>query len=176
MGFTTTVLTRKFVYDAVMNVAVICCFVHYSSDVGCYHNKRFGQRYKYLYILHPTAMSEDDTLDEDNVTEERLEGHLPKLHVRETGAAYKLRDTLNKLDGPMAVSNALIPMSAHDIGDVSHDPNPSPRDLGHAEGYCTVEHERGRVIMCDGPTAVLSGETYINAAEGDVIDDVTNWA
>jgi len=101
---------------------------------------------------------------------------LPKLHKSETGAAYQLRDILNKLDGPMAVSNALIPMSAHDIGDELLPANPSPRDLGYAEGYCTVEKERGRVIMCDGPTAVLSGETYINAAEGDVIDDITNWA
>lgn len=121
-------------------------------------------------------MTDDDSLDDDNVTEERLEGHLPKLHESETGAAYQLRDILNKLDGPMAVSNALIPMSAHDIGDVSIDPNPSPRDLGQPEAYCTVEHERERVIMCDGPTAVLSGETYINAAEGDFIEDISNWA
>lgn len=128
---------------------------------------------------------DDDSLDDENVSEERFENHLPTLHESEEGAVYRLRSTLNKLDGAMSVSNALIPMEAYDVGDVPIDANPSPRDLADADieadtgqpvAHCSVERTDGRVIMGDGPNAVLSGEAHINAAESDVIDDVTNWA
>ena len=121
-------------------------------------------------------MSDDDSLDSDNVNEKRFENHLPEVHNSEMGAVRQLRETLNALDGAMSMSNALIPMEAVDVGDTDMNPNPRPHELGHAEGYCVVEEEHGRIIFGDGPNAVLSGERHINAAEGDVISDITNWA
>lgn len=105
--------------------------------------------------------------------------NLPVLHDLEKaeGGAQRLETQLRQLDGEMGVSNALIPYEAYDVGDVPVKENPRPEDLGYAVGgYCHVEKEAGRVVFCDGPNAVLAGETFVQASEDDVIDDVTEWA
>lgn len=112
---------------------------------------------------------EDKPLDRANVDETRLPA------VR-SGAAERLERELRRLDGPMSVSNALIPKSAGDIGDVDIEANPRASDLGYPEGYeCGVTEEAGRVILFDGPNWSLAGETYINADEDDFIEDLSEW-
>lgn len=114
-------------------------------------------------------MSQDD---DDN---------LPKLHDLEKNdsAVKRLEAHLRALDGPMSVSNALVPFEAYDVGDTDVRANPRAGDLGYPEGYeCAVEldDESGRVIMSDPPNWALAGETYIHAAKEDFIDDLTEWA
>lgn len=108
-------------------------------------------------------------MDDDN---------LPKVHESEEGSAVdQLRGVLNRLDGPMSVSNALVPLEANDVGEVDVRANPRACDLGYVEGYeCAVEHESGRVVMSDAPNWALAGDTYMHADEDDFIDDITDWA
>jgi len=105
--------------------------------------------------------------------------HLPRVHdlERADGAAERLEVMLRELDGPMSVSNALVPFEAYDIGDTDERPNPRASDLGYPEGYeCAVEREGGRVVMSDAPNWALAGETHMHADEDDFIDDITEWA
>jgi hypothetical protein len=124
--------------------------------------------------------------------------NLPKVHPIEKadGAARRLEILLRTLDGPMSVSNALVPREANDIGDVDERPNPRACHLGYPEGYeCAVEHEvvpsrgvgttesesegsdeGGRVVMSDPPNWALAGDTYMHADEEDFIEDVADWA
>lgn len=125
----------------------------------------------------------DDRDDEDD--------NLPRLHESERtmAAVEKMRETLNALDGsPMAVSNALVPLEASDVGDVPIDANPRGRaladsdmdcDNGYPEhGGCVVEKDErsGRIIMSDPPNWALAGDTHMSADEGTFIDDITEWA
>jgi hypothetical protein len=134
---------------------------------------------------------DEESLDADNVEETRIKDNLPTLHENERAdtAVERMRDTLNALDGsPMAVSNALVPLEAHDVGDVSIDPNPRSAaladsdidcDNGYVEyGGCVVETDEksGRVIMSDPPNWALAGETHMSADEGTFIEDITEWA
>lgn len=110
---------------------------------------------------------------------------LPRLHESETGPVHRLRRELALLDGPMSPSNALVPLEAHDVGDVPIDANPRARDLADADmdcdngyveyGGCVVEYddESGRYIMSDPPNA---GEMYMHADGGSFIGDISEWA
>lgn len=106
---------------------------------------------------------------------------LPRLHYseREGSAVERLEATLRMLDGPMSVSNALVPYEAYDVGDNDVRPNPRAEDLGYVSGYelaVETDHKSGRVIMSDPPNWALAGESYIHAAQADVIEDITEWA
>lgn len=139
----------------------------------------------------------DDDSDEtslnndDGGNEERVEDALPSVHGREEvdTAVGRLRETLNELDGsPMAVSNALIPLEAHDVGDVPIDANPrgaalADSDMACDNGYieysgCVVEKDErsGMYVMSDPPNWAVAGETHVSADEGSFIEDVTEWA
>lgn len=133
----------------------------------------------------------EDSLDPENVNETRMTDNLPRLHENEENdtAVERMRSILNDLDGsPMAVSNALVPLEANDVGDVPIDANPRGRvladsdmdcDNGHPEyGGCVVETDErsGRIIMSDPPNWALAGDTYMSVDEGTFIEDITEWA
>jgi hypothetical protein len=103
---------------------------------------------------------------------------LPAVPTDVHGAVQYLEDVLRQRDGPLSVSTATVPARATDVGD---DCKAQPRacDLGYPEGYeCAVEEDpkSGRIIMSDPPNWALAGDSYIHAAEEDVIDDVREWA
>lgn len=137
---------------------------------------RVSQRDEDTYVVDHNA---HDELDPDNVTEDRVENDLPRLHESERDGSFveKLKYTLGELDGPMALSQATVPKQAEDIGDTDERANPRAGDLGYPEGYeLAVEHDGGRVVFSDPPNWALAGESHMHADEADVISDVTEWA
>lgn len=106
--------------------------------------------------------------------------YLPRVHKseREPSAVDRLEAALRRLDGPMSLSNAVVPLEANDVGgDVRA--NPRASDLGYPEGYeLAVEQdpESGRVIFSDPPNWALAGDVYIHADPEDVIEDITQYA
>jgi len=144
-----------------------------------------------MYDSRDDDNDDESSPDRDNVTEERVKNNLPRLHGSEDDdtAVERMRSILNDLDGsPMAVSNALIPLEAHDVGDVPIDANPRGRaladsdmdcDNGYPEyGGCVVEEDErsGCIIMSDPPNWALAGDTHMSVDEGTFIDDITEWA
>jgi hypothetical protein len=55
--------------------------------------------------------------------------------------------------------------------DTAVDRTPTASDLGYVSGnYCTAEMNDGAFVLFDGPIDLLSGETYIRADDGYVLD------
>lgn len=107
--------------------------------------------------------------------------NLPVLHESEYGAVRQLRTNLSKLDGPLSISRACVPREAVDVGDVPISANPTQTDLADAdmacddgmiETYTEVERSDGTVVM----HVTENAESFIEADEADVIDDITTWA
>lgn len=96
--------------------------------------------------------------------------NLPRLHHTErTGPVARLRGELARLDGPLSVSNCLVPVKAYDVGDSEFDPNPRASDLGYLDITLDTEFSNGEFVMFD-----YTGQ--IRADPDDVINNLESWA
>lgn len=101
----------------------------------------------------------------------------PRRHYEDMN---RLEEQLRRLDGPLSVSNKVVPLEASDIGDVDERPNPRAKDLEYPEGAGEVQHTHDGTaemhFFFDGPNIHLAGDTFVGAGEDIFINNLKEWA